>query len=102
MKNVKKFEDFKLSEGFKSGVSDSDWKKFSTMIMELDFAEAFDFAQSAGIFGGDLQEYIDAKSNQGSAMAHIVAKFEKYVSAAEKLAEAIVEDLEGAQDDYGH
>lgn len=116
MKNITKFSDFSLEtkaneellnkapkfDGFKNGVSKDEWKKFGILIREFNFSQAFAFAQEVGIFGGDFDDYLESRSAKGGATKYIIDAYSEYEEAASILAEEMLEDLQDAQNDYGH
>lgn len=95
MKNLKRFNELnenKSSEGL---------KEFNEACERYDFYGAFEIAQQEGLFAGDFDEYIEARSKQGSIFDKLISLHAEYQKIASQLKDLIISDVEAAQDDYG-
>lgn len=103
MKHLSNYDSFGINENDLGVRPDSpEWKEFLKLMRSLDFAAAFSYAQDAGIFGGNLEEYLNARARQGPGFKHLLQSYNEYREAAEIFAEDVIEDLEDAQNNYGH
>lgn len=101
MKHIKQFDSYKKINESEDLLDTMEYKQFIEACDQYDFNKAFEIAQDLGLFGGDLQDYIDARSKQMPSSGLIKA-YEAYTKAAEAFKGLLIEDIEAAQNDYGH
>lgn len=95
MKNIKTFTELNENE------NPEGLKRFNDACERYDFYGAFEIAQEEGLFGGDFDEYIEARSGQGNAFDKLVKLHAEYQKIAAQLKDLVISDIEAAQDDYG-
>ena len=104
MKNLKGFYELNELEGdddYTPEEMKAHLQAFKDACDRLDFNGAFDIAQQEGLFGGDLEEYIDSRKNSGNAFDEMIKIYNDYKKVALKLSKLIKADMEEAQIDYG-
>ena len=99
MKNIKRFDE--LKENDENEINLEGLKLFDAACEKYNFYGAFEIAQEEGLFGGDFDEYIEARKHNGSAFDKMIKLHEEYQKIASQLKDLIISDIEAAQNDYG-
>lgn len=99
MKNIKSFNE--LNENDENEINKEGLKSFNDACERFDFYGAFEIAQQEGLFGGDFDEYIEARSKMGDGFDNLIKAHVEFQKAAAKLKDLVIADVEAAQDDYG-